>query len=151
MSKPNRVAELDDSAMRLLAIEEDRIGHRLGAEEDVLGHAQDGDQHEVLVDHADAPGDGIRRALDHDGRPVQEDLAAIGRRQPVEDVHEGRLARAVLAEERVDLARPDLQVDPVVRDDARVGLRDPAHLERGGGHGLGHGLGHGGLGRIAVS
>ena len=32
-----------------------------------------------------------------------------------------------------------VEVDPVVGDDARVALRDAAHLQRGRGHGLGHG------------
>ena len=76
---------------------------------------------------------------DRDGLAVEQDLTLVGRRQPVEDVHQGRLAGAVLAEQRVDLARPDVEVDPVVGDDARIALGDPAHLERGGGHGLGHG------------
>ena len=109
-----------------------------------------GHEHEVLVDHADAAGDRIRRSVDLDGRRRRAgSRRSSGRRQPVQDVHQGRLAGAVLAEQGVDLAGPDVEVDPVVRDDAGIALGDPAHLERGGGHGLGHGLGHGGLGRIA--
>src|SRR4029079_9816571 len=50
----------------------------------------------------------------------------------VEDVHQRGLAGAVLTEERVDLARPDLEIDVVVGDDARIALRDAAHLERRG-------------------
>ena len=98
-------AELDDPAVRLVAVEEEAVGHRLLAEEDVLGDGQDGDEHEVLVDHADAAGDGVGRAGDPDRRPVEEDLALVGRGQPVQDVHQGRLAGAVLAEQGVDLAR----------------------------------------------
>ena len=78
-------------------------------------------------------------SADRDGVAVEEDLALVGRRQPVQDVHQGRLAGAVLAEQRVDLAGPDVEVDRVVCDDARVALRDAAHLQRGGGHDLGHG------------
>ena len=52
--------------------------------------------------------------------------------EPVEDVHQGGLAGAVLAEQRVDLTRPDVQIDRLVGDDARVALRDAPHLERGG-------------------
>ena len=73
------------------------------------------------------------------GLPSSSDLALVGRGQPVQDVHQGRLAGAVLAEQRVDLAGPDVEVDPVVCDDARIALRDAAHLQRGGGHDLGHG------------
>ena len=126
-------AELDDPTLRLAPVEEDPVGHRLLAEEDVLGHGQDGDQHEVLVDHVDATIDRVGWAGDRDRRPVQEDLALVRGREPVEDVHERRLAGAVLAEQSVDLAGTDLEVDAVVRHDPGVPLRDAAHLERRGG------------------
>ncbi len=89
-----------------------------------------GHEHEVLVDHADAAVDGVRWAGDLDGLPVEQDLARVRRGQAVEDVHERRLAGAVLAEQGVDLAGPHVEVDAVVGDDARVALGDAAHLER---------------------
>ena len=49
--------------------------------------------------------------------------------QPVQDVHQRALAGAVLAEQGVDLAGPDRQVDAVVGDDARESLGDAAHLQ----------------------
>ena len=61
---------------------------------------------------------------------VEEDLALVGYGKAVQDVHEGGLAGAVLAEQRVDLARTDLEVDSVVGQDARIPLRDAAHLQR---------------------
>ena len=67
-SNPNVLAELANSHVRRAAIDEDRARHRLVAEEDVLGDGQHGDQHEVLVDHADAAGDGVGRAVDRDRR-----------------------------------------------------------------------------------
>ena len=137
--EPEPLAELDDPAMGLVPIEEDRIGHRLLTKEDVVGDGEDRNQHEMLVDHADPARDRIGRAADRDGAPVERDLTFVGRGQPVQDVHQGRLPGAVLAEERVDLAGPDLEVDPIVCDDAGISLRDAAHLERGGGHDLGHG------------
>ena len=60
--EPEPLAELDDPPARLLPVEEDRVGHRLLAEEDVLGDGQDRDQHEVLVDHVDPAADRVRRA-----------------------------------------------------------------------------------------
>ena len=137
--EPEPLAELDDPAMGLVPVQEDRIRHRLLAEEDVVGDGQDRDQHEVLVDHADAARDRVGGAADRDGFPVQRDLTLVGRGQPVQDVHQGRLPGAVLAEQRVDLARPHVEVDRIVCDDARISLRDAAHLQRGGGHDLGHG------------
>ena len=65
-----------------------------------------------------------------DRRPVEQDLALVGRGEPVEDVHQGRLAGAVLAEQRVDLARRHIEVDVVVGEDTRIALRDAPHLER---------------------
>src|SRR5207244_3492102 len=53
-------------------------------------------------------------------------------------LHERRLAGAVLADEGVDLAGTHLEADAVERDDTRVALADPAHLEEGSGGG-GHG------------
>ena len=40
---------------------------------------------------------------------VDQDLALVGLVEPVEDVHQGGLAGAVLAEQRVDLARLDVR------------------------------------------
>ena len=48
---------------------------------------------------------------------------------PRQDLHEGRLAGAVLADEGVDLARPQLELGPVERVDARERLADPVHLD----------------------
>ena len=59
----------------------------------------------------------IPRAMASDGPvrltslAVEQDLALVGRGQPVEDVHQGGLAGAVLAEQGVDLAGPDVEVD----------------------------------------
>ena len=54
-----------------------------------------------------------------DGSPSSRISPSSGVRQPVEDVHQRRLAGAVLAEQGMDLARAGLEVDVVVGDDAR--------------------------------
>ena len=76
--------------------------------------------------------DRVLRRLERDGLAVHQDLALVGLVEPVEDVHQGRLAGAVLAEQGVHLARPQVEVDVVVGDDSRKALRDPAKLEDGG-------------------
>ena len=53
------------------------------------------------------------------GCALDPDLALLGRVEPVEDVHQRRLAGAVLAEERVHLALAQVEADVVVGDDAR--------------------------------
>ena len=127
--EPEPPAELDDALVGLGTVEERSAG-RLLAEDDVLGDGQDRDQHEVLVDHVDATGDRVGRPGQSDRLAVKQDLARVGRRQPVQDVHESGLAGAVLAEEGVDLARAHVKVDGIVGDDTRIALRDAAHLER---------------------
>jgi hypothetical protein len=49
--------------------------------------------------------------------------------EPVEDVHERRLAGAVLAEQRVHLAGGHVEVDVVVGQHAGEALGDPAKLQ----------------------
>ena len=61
---------------------------------------------------------------------VELDLALVGPIEAGEDVRERRLAGAVLPEQRVHLARGRLEVDAVVRDDAREALRDAEHAHR---------------------
>ena len=77
---------------------------RFVAQHDVLGHGEDRDQHEVLVHHADAQADGIVRLCDLDLLAVHENLAAIGMVETVDDVHQRGLARAVFAQQGVNLA-----------------------------------------------
>ena len=101
----------------------------LVAEHDVLGDREDGDEHEVLVDHADAGGHGIPRPTEMLHDVIEEDLALIGTVQAIQDVHEGRLAGTVLAEQRVDLTRLDDEVDVVVGDEPAEAFGDPAELE----------------------
>ena len=78
---------------------------RLVGEHDVLRDGHDRDEHEVLVHHPDPALDRVLRRLEHDRLAVQQDLALVGPVEPIEDVHQGGLSGAVLAEKRVHLAR----------------------------------------------
>ena len=100
-------------------------------EQDVLGDRLRGDQREVLMDHPEPGRDRVARRTEGDGRPVEQDLAGIRPVEPGQDVHQGALAGAVLAEQCVDLARAQVEVNLVVGDDAGKGLDDAARLERG--------------------
>ena len=53
------------------------------------------------------------------GSAVEQDLAGVGPVQPGQDVHQRALAGAVLAEQRVDLARAHVEVDVVVGERRR--------------------------------
>jgi hypothetical protein len=71
---------------------------RLGAKHDVLGHGEGWDQGEVLVDHPDAAGYSILRVVDFDLFAVDEDGARVRLVESVEDLHQGGLPCAVLAQ-----------------------------------------------------
>ena len=102
--------------------------HRLGPQDDVLQHGELVGQHEVLVDHADAQlyGPGGRAQL-HPASS-EADGPRVGGLHPVEDLHQGRLARPVLAADGVDLAGGDGEVDAVVGHDPREPLGDAPQL-----------------------
>jgi len=106
-----------------------RSSHGLFAEQDVLGDREHGNQHEVLMDHVDPAGDRVRGTADVYFLAVQQDRAFVRPGQPVEDVHQRCLAGAVLAQQGMDLARTNVQIDVVVGGHARVALGDPAHFE----------------------
>ena len=97
-------------------------------EDDVLGDGHRVDEHEVLVDHADAQRDGIVRPPDLADLAVDQNLAAVGRVEAIGDPHGRRLARAVLADDGVDGAGLDRDVDVVVGEDAAETLRDVSEL-----------------------
>jgi hypothetical protein len=111
-----------------LAIHE-RAFHRLHAEHDVLLDRQVGSNRQLLIDHADATGAGVERISRPIDRPVKLHLAFIRRMGTGKHLHERALARAILADQRVDLARQDLQVDAPQRNRRTEGLADAPHDE----------------------
>src|SRR5215469_15239336 len=106
-----------------------KTAKRLGAECDVLGNGEDGHKHEVLVHHAYAGADRVFRRADPKWLVVDEDLALIRLNETIEDVHQGGLAGAVLAEQRPDLTRLDHQVNVIISYEAAETLRDAAQLK----------------------
>ncbi len=66
--------DLPNGLARPLQIEPAEALRRLVAEHDVLGHGEDGHEHEVLVDHPDASGDGIARSGEVLRLAVEADL-----------------------------------------------------------------------------
>jgi hypothetical protein len=62
------------------------------------------------------------------GRPSTAIVPSSALLQPVEHLHQGALARAVLADQRVDLAPGEVEVDLVVGEHEREALDDAAHL-----------------------
>ena len=118
------------------------------AQDDVLGHAHGLHEREVLRDHAYAGGDGVPWRADAHRAPVDADRAGIGTREPVEDAHERRLAGPVLAEQGVDLAARQREVDVIVGDEVAEALADAQQF--GGQVALAADLGHLTVGRRAT-
>jgi len=87
-----------------------------GPERDVTGHVG-----EAAVEGLDV---GPRVAAEEDDR------AGVGAQQPEEDAQGRGLAGAVGAEEAVDLAGPDLEVEAVEGDGRAEGLVEVADLDR---------------------
>src|SRR6478736_4159864 len=82
---------------------------------------------------ADAEGPRMGRIEDVDRVAVQRDCAPIRPVNTRENLHEGRLAGAVFAHERMDLARPELKLDAFERPYSRKVFRDALqHEERTG-------------------
>ena len=106
----------------------------LGAQHQVLQHGEGVDQHEMLVDHADAVGDRVVRVVHAHGLAVDADLARIGAIEPVEDAHQGRLAGAVLADDAGDGALGDGQRHAAHGMHAAERLLDAGKLDRRGCH-----------------
>lgn len=104
------------------------------AENNVFNHRQRIDEHEVLVDHADAQAHRLARRGNGRFPPLQEDVPAIGLIEPIEDVHEGRLAGAVLAENGVYRAFDDVEIDPVQCLEVTEQLADLLEPKRGRAH-----------------
>ena len=103
------------------------LGHH--AQDHVFRHGEAGDQHEVLVHHADALGDGRRGGGEIDLLSVDPDLARGGLLQAEQHLHQRGLSRAVLAHQRVDLALADVEIHILVGGDAvGIHLGDPLHL-----------------------
>ena len=128
---PVALGELLDAARDDPVPEKERAADVPLAEDDVLGDRERLDETEVLVHHPDPGVERVLRRRERDGPPEELDLALVGVVEAGEDVRERALPRAVLAEQRMHLADGRLEVDGVVRHDAREPLRDPTHRHSG--------------------
>ncbi len=119
--------ELGDAAFCLVAVEHRHIA--LVAKDDVFRHGESGDQHEVLVHHAEPGVDGFPGAAETGRLAVDANLALIRRMETEEDVHQGRLAGAIFAKQGMDFALAYLEGNAVVGNDARESFDDIEHLD----------------------
>jgi len=128
--------DLTDLRLQLLW----RTGPGAQRQGDVLRDRERLEQREVLEHHADAAFAGLGRVAHGHPFALPVDFAGVRLGHAVDDLHQGALAGAVLAEQGVDLAWLDRQVDTVVGQAAWVLFGYAAELEA-----RGLGFGHGGV------
>src|SRR5688572_28897102 len=113
----------DPLALRLL---DARVAaHR---QHDVLRHRQRGKERPVMEEDADEAGH-LRVADRGHGLPVEQHLALVGPMQAGERAQQHRLARARAARDADDLARHDVEVDPVMHHVLAEAVHDAARRE----------------------
>src|SRR5271165_390954 len=101
---------------------EDAGGRDLAAKEHVVGDRERRRQREGLVHRFDARlARGDRRAKTHD-LSVEADLAGVRDHSAADRLDQGRLAGAVVADDRQDLVRVEIEIRVVERGDAAVAL-----------------------------
>ena len=120
--------ELADDGPRAAPVEQP-VATRLPADRQVLRHGERREQHEVLVDHRDPQPMGVGDAADLDRSAVEPDRARVAGDVAGKDLHEGRLAGPVLADDRVDAAGLELEVDPAQGPNPVVVLDDAVHRD----------------------
>ena len=87
------------------------------SEDEIVQDPQGREIQGILVEHADALPDGVRRRVDDDTFPVQEDLAAVRQDEAGQDLHERALPGAVLTQDALDRRGGDVQGYPRIRLD----------------------------------
>ena len=110
---------------------------RFLTEHHILGDRERGDQHEVLVHQPDAGGNRLGGRPAGDSPSVDLHLTAIRGVEPCQHAHERALPRAILANERMDLAGRHIKGGVPVGHDAVKGLQHlmQADGQRPRGHG----------------
>src|ERR1039457_1370428 len=108
-------------------VTQQRPAHRLPVEEHVVVDGELVDEGEILVDHVDAGRAGLRHRGERDLLAVEQDPPAGGLLKTADDLDEGGLARAVVADQAEPLAALQPQADVGQRGHGAVALGDVLH------------------------
>ncbi len=103
----------------------------LGAEKDVFGHRKVGRHAQLLMHHGDAGRMRVARRAETRFPAVQHETAGEFRMHAGDDLHQRAFSRTVFADETMDLAGEQREVDPAKRLDTAEGLGDPPQFEDG--------------------
>ncbi len=119
------VRDLADPAAGRFHVQESGGLSSLIAQGNVLGDAEDRNQHKVLMHHADSGGHRFAGVLERHRFAVDQDFALGGVVEAVENVHQGGFPCAVLPQETMHLSRLNHEVDVVIGYQGSETLRDP--------------------------
>src|SRR5262245_39292378 len=111
------------------------------AENNILGHRQGRDEHEMLMYHANATGHSVSGAGKLHRGAVHDNISLIWSGEAIEDVHQRGLAGAVFPQQRVNLACDELEIYMLISRDPGVTFGDTTHFKR-----QGHGCASRGMG-----
>ena len=106
-----RLASVSPAARSIVLLVEGEVPHRLAAEEHVLDDVEVVAEREVLVDGLDPERGRVPRRADVHRVALAADLAGVGVWMPGDALDQHRLAGAVVAGQRGDLAGGDVEVD----------------------------------------
>ena len=124
--------QLGGSASDCRPVDEHTQAARQGfAQQQVLLHGQRRHEIAVLMHHRDAGGLRFVRIVEAHRLAADLDLATVGRIDPGDDLDEGGLAGAVLAQQGVDLAAMQIEAHGIERPLPREILGDVAHRQQG--------------------
>ena len=101
----------------------------LAAEENVLGNAEVGNDHQFLEDSDDPVAPGVGRRRKGNVGAVDRNRSGVGPRITAQNADQRRLARAVLPNQRVDFAPAQNQRNIGQRPHRRIFLGDACHRD----------------------
>src|SRR5215207_10813739 len=126
--------------MHPLPVDESNAIAKLVAKEDVLGDRQGTDRAQLLVDHADAASLRIGWRSEAHRLPTQHQIAFVRHMNAAEDLHQRRLACAILPKQPMDLACSEIEIHSVKRHGTAEALSHATQrkqlLREAGGDGL---------------
>ena len=100
-------------------------------EKDVGGDVEIVEDAQLLMNKLDAERAGFARRTYLGSLAIDLHRAAVACDGAAQDLHQGRLAGAILTNQRDDLTGADAQADVIERDDAGESLADSLHLQYG--------------------
>jgi hypothetical protein len=98
-------------------------------EQDILDRIEPVHQLEVLMNHSDAMSYGISRTGKRAGLSVNGERSGVSRVKAGRNVHQGRLARAVLAQNGMYFAPFDIEARVIQSPEGAEALPDTGHFK----------------------